>query len=219
MKQITLVRHGQANTGARDEESYDRLSDLGHQQAAWLGEYLKTSGAHFTRVYCGDMRRHKETSASLGASEYGEIIIDARLNEFPYFSLAQAFERQTGAPVPSDREGFARQLEQVLTAWSNGELEEISEQFSDFSHRVRSVIAEIADGDGPALVVTSGGLISTVLQQTLDLNTAAWAQMCLAIYNTSVHHLQPFMGRQLLTQFNSTAHLDMPARRHAMTHL
>ena len=29
MSYITLVRHGQANTAARDEHSYDRLSPLG----------------------------------------------------------------------------------------------------------------------------------------------------------------------------------------------
>ena len=31
--EIILIRHGQANTGAKDEESYDQLSDTGHQQA------------------------------------------------------------------------------------------------------------------------------------------------------------------------------------------
>jgi len=41
MSHITLIRHGQANTGARDEQSYDRLSALGHQQAAWLGEVTR----------------------------------------------------------------------------------------------------------------------------------------------------------------------------------
>ena len=219
MSQMILVRHGQANTGARDEESYDRLSDLGHQQARWLGDFLRDSGAHFTRVYCGDMRRHQETAKGIGTDPYGPLQIDARLNEFPYFSLAQAYERQTGTPVPTDREGFARQLQEVLTAWSRDELEDVSERFSDFAERIDAVIKDIATGDGPALVVTSGGLISTVLRGTLDLKNAAWAQMCLAIYNTSLHHWQPFMGTQLLTQFNATPHLERTDRRHALTHL
>ena len=152
MSQMILVRHGQANTGARDEESYDRLSDLGHQQARWLGDYLRDSGAHFTRVYCGDMRRHQETAQGIGTERYGDLQIDARLNEFPYFSLAQAYERQTGTPVPSDREGFARQLQDVLTAWSRDELEDVSERFSDFAARIDAVVVDIAAGDGPAPV-------------------------------------------------------------------
>ncbi len=40
MSKITLIRHGQANNTATDEAGYDRLSDLGRQQARWLGEYM-----------------------------------------------------------------------------------------------------------------------------------------------------------------------------------
>ena len=40
MPHITLVRHGQANSDAKDEDGYDKLSDLGHQQARWLGEHF-----------------------------------------------------------------------------------------------------------------------------------------------------------------------------------
>jgi broad specificity phosphatase PhoE len=165
------------------------------------------------------MRRHKETAESLGADKYGEIQVDDRLNEFPYFSLAQAYERQTGEPVPTTREGFAKQLENVLAAWSDDQLEGVAEPFAAFETRVQSVVEDIASGDGPALVVTSGGLISTVLRGTLSLGTPAWAQMCLAIHNTSLHHWQSFMGRQMLTQFNSVPHLESTDRRHALTHL
>ena len=55
MSHITLVRHGQANTTARDEENYDKLSDLGHQQARWLGAHLRDTHAHHPRVYCGTL--------------------------------------------------------------------------------------------------------------------------------------------------------------------
>ena len=37
MGELTLIRHGQANSGATTEEDYDRLSDLGHTQARLLG--------------------------------------------------------------------------------------------------------------------------------------------------------------------------------------
>ena len=41
MVQIFLVRHGQANSEAKDEISYDKLSSLGKLQAGWLGQYFK----------------------------------------------------------------------------------------------------------------------------------------------------------------------------------
>ena len=41
MTDVTLIRHGQANSGARSEEDDDRLSPHGHQQAKRLGEHLR----------------------------------------------------------------------------------------------------------------------------------------------------------------------------------
>ena len=59
MGEIILVRHGQANSSARDEEGYDRLSDLGHQQAAWLGDYMRDREGVFYKVISGSLRRHR----------------------------------------------------------------------------------------------------------------------------------------------------------------
>lgn len=49
MSEVMLIRHGQANTGARTEEDYDRLSDLGRRQAEWLADHLMAVGG-FDRV-------------------------------------------------------------------------------------------------------------------------------------------------------------------------
>ena len=57
MSHITLIRHGQANSTAKDELSYDRLSPLGHEQAAWLGDHLRQSETHHTRLYTGTLTR------------------------------------------------------------------------------------------------------------------------------------------------------------------
>ena len=219
MAHMTLVRHGQANTGAQDEESYDKLSDLGHQQARWLGEHLLNSEEHFTRVYTGTMRRHIETAASMGAMRYGEVVQDARLNEFPYFSLEHAMQEQHGEPIAQTREEFARHLPKTLDYWAQGRLEGVDESFADFTGRVTSVISDIAEGPGQALVVTSGGFISAVMHQTLALNVDGWARMALAIYNSSTHKFQTLLDRPILTQFNGIPHLETRERLYARTHI
>lgn len=219
MAHMTLVRHGQANTGAQDEKSYDKLSALGHQQAAWLGDHLLNSEEHFTRVYTGTMRRHIETAESMGAARYGEVVQDARLNEFPYFSLENAMQEQHGEPVAQSREEFAVHLPKTLDFWAEGRLENVDESFEDFASRVSSVVADIAAGPGQALVVTSGGLISTVMKQTLSLSTDGWARMCLAIFNSSTHRFQTLLNRPILTQFNGTPHLEARDRQYARTHI
>ena len=47
MSHITLIRHGQANSGAQDEAGYDALSELGARQAAWLGDYWEQTRERF----------------------------------------------------------------------------------------------------------------------------------------------------------------------------
>ncbi|SHH40729.1 histidine phosphatase family protein [Cognatishimia maritima] len=219
MAHMTLVRHGQAQSGAQDEASYDRLSDLGHQQAQWLGAHFQRTEEHFVRVYTGTMRRHIETAESMGAAQYGEVIQDPRLNEFPYFSLEKAMQDQHREPVAQSREEFARHLPKTLDYWAEGRLEGVDESFEAFTSRVTDVIAEIAEGPGQALVVTSGGFISTVMQQTLALNTDGWARMCLAIFNSSTHRFQSLLDRPILTQFNGIPHLEGRDRQHARTHI
>ncbi len=174
MSHITLIRHGQANSHATDEESYDRLSALGHQQSAWLGAHLRAQQQHHTRLYTGTLRRHVETAASM---ETGlEPIRDARLNELQYLTLATALQAEQGIPFPTDQAAFTSHLPQLFAAWQNDEIKGAPERFADFEARISSVLQEIAAGDGPALVVTSGGLISCVMRQVLRLDVPAMAQ-------------------------------------------
>lgn len=216
MSHITLIRHGQANTGARDEESYDKLSPLGHQQARWLGDHLRATAAHHPRAYCGTLLRHRETAASMGLPQTAQ---DARLNEIPYFTLATLLEEQAGLAMPREREGFVRHLPVVFSAWQSGEIDGAPIAFDDYVRGVSDALAEIAQGAGPALVVTSGGLIAMVMRAALGLDIPATARMALAIMNTSVHRIFPIGEVMTPVLFNAVPHLDHPDRQHAQTHL
>ncbi len=215
MSHVTLVRHGQANTQARDEAGYDRLSDLGHRQAVWLGAHLRNTADRHSRVYCGTLRRHLETAQgmSLGAPEQ-----DERLNELEYFTLSKLMAEQHGIPVPAEREGFVQHLPQVFSAWERGALEGAPESFQAFQTRATEALREIAAGAGPALVVTSGGLIAIVMRQIMELNIATTARIALAIMNTSMHRLYPIGDHMSPVLFNAVPHLDPPERHFARTH-
>lgn len=216
MSHITLIRHGQANTEARDEAGYDRLSPLGRRQSEWLGAHLLESGNHHTRVYCGTLIRHTETVRGMGLDT---AIRDSRLNELEYFTMARLLEQQKGIAVPVEREGFIQHLPAVFAAWQNDEIEDPPESFADFESRVSAVLTEIAAGDGPALVVTSGGLIAMAMRQMLELEIPAMARMALAIMNTSMHRLYPIGDRLSPVLFNAVPHLEAPERHFAQTHL
>ena len=53
----------------------------------------------------------------------------------------------------------------VFNYWRDGKIEEAPETWQHFHDRIDSVLTEIAQGSGPALVVTSGGLISMAMSQ------------------------------------------------------
>lgn len=217
MSHITLIRHGQANTEARDEASYDKLSRLGHQQAQWLGDYLSTNAQRHTRLFTGTLVRHIETAQSMNTGL--QPVQDARLNELEYFNLAQLMEQQHGIPIPQEREGFIKHLPTVFGAWQDGKIDNPPESFQQFHDRVSAALDEIAQGEGPALVVTSGGLISMVMQQALTLDIPAMARVALAIMNTSMHRLFPIGDHLSPVLFNAVPHLENPDRHFAQTHL
>ena len=217
MSHITLIRHGQANSMAQDELSYDRLSPLGHEQAAWLGQYLRDSDTHHTRLYTGTLRRHVETAE--GMSTDLEPVRDPRLNELEYFTLAAMLQEQHGIAFPSEQGQFTQHLPMVFDYWRAGKIEGTPETWDGFHARVDDALREIAAGQGPALVVTSGGLISMAMSQAMHLDIPAMARIALAIMHTSMHRLFPIGGHWSPVLFNAVPHLDRKDRRAAQTHI
>jgi len=219
MSQITLVRHGQANSGARDEAGYDALSGLGARQSAWLGDYWDRIGERFDRVYTGTLTRHRETAAAMDAGRWAEPVADPRLNEVAYFDLSSRMHEQFGLPVPTSRDEFIDHLPLVFTAWQDGKIEGEAESFHAFQARVSDVLHEIAASEGRALVITSGGLIAMAVRVAMGLELGAFARLALTIMNTSVHQLHPVGSGLTLTQFNAVPHLARPDRHHARTYI
>ncbi|MCK0097001.1 histidine phosphatase family protein [Yoonia sp. F2084L] len=213
MGEIILVRHGQANSGATDEESYDRLSDLGHQQARWLGDYLRDREGPFDKVISGSLRRHKETAAGIG---YDGPQIDARLNEMDYFNLGQALEDVHGVPFPGPDQ-FAAHVPQVMEAWHKAEIMGV-ETFASFEDRVTSVLQEAAKPGSRVLCVTSGGVIGMIIRHLLNLDPTRMAHVLLPIMNSSLHRVRVIPQGPILASFNAVPHLDQDDRMYAQTH-
>lgn len=214
MTEIILVRHGQANTHATDEAGYDRLSDLGRAQAAWLGAHLRGTDPHFDKVVTGTLSRQIETARAMG---YDNNQQDDRLNELTYFDLALAVQTQFGLPAPRDASEFARHLPEVIDHWAENRLQGIPETFDSFSSRVATLLDEICDAHGRVLLVTSGGVIGMMLRHVLRLDNAGMAKVILQVLNSSLHRVHFVHGQLMLGGFNATPHLDTPDRAHART--
>ena len=213
MGEIVLVRHGQANSTATTEEDYDRLSDLGRQQATWLGEWMTAHDETFDHVYSGTLHRQRETAQAMGFSPDE----DARLNEMDYYTLAHKLLEVKGEPLPSI-DTYAKHAPKVFAAWQAGEIEGV-ESFGSFETRVAGIIAEASKPGARTLCVTSGGVIAMVLRQLLGLDVLRYSQIMLPIFNSSVHRLIAREGGVDLLGFNAIPHLALPERAVARTYV
>lgn len=211
MGEVILVRHGQANSAATDEVNYDRLSDLGRQQARWLGEWFGDS--HFDRVVCGTLQRQRDTAAEMG---FSDVQIDPRLNELDYYTLSDALKQHSGHTLDLE-ENFVLHARAVLEAWERAEIQG-QETFNDFESRVKDVLDEAMEEGVRVLCVTSGGVIGMMIRHLLDLDLWRLAQVMTPIFNTSVHHVHVTTHGSMLAGFNAIPHLEPPDRKHARTH-
>lgn len=218
MKEITIIRHGQANVGAMNEAEYDRLSDLGHQQAAWSGEYFENAGKT-DLIISGTMRRQRETAegSNYASLDHGT---DARFNEMPYFELAHAVCEDYGATFPKTNLEFPNFIRQIMLHWDDMAKRHGFESFGDFKARVTAGLLDASDADEHVLVVSSGGVIATLAIAALDLPVELGWRMFTGIAHTSQHRFWISDDGQLnLMQYGAVPHLDRPDRRDKITYV
>ncbi|MDA5092710.1 histidine phosphatase family protein [Aliiroseovarius sp. KMU-50] len=216
MAQITLIRHGQANTTATDEIGYDNLSDLGRQQARWLGDYMKAHNEEFDVIYSGSLNRQQQTAQEFGAAE---ITIDERLNEFSYYDISAAMHAQFDLQKPRSRDEFIAHMPLVFSAWQDGHLTGNFETFHDFQSRVDDALQEYAAQGKRVGVFTSGGVIGMAIRITMGLDTGTFTRLMLSIHNSSIHRLLPVGTSLSMTGFNAIPHLAAPDRQYAQTYI
>ena len=208
MVQIFFVRHGQANSDAKDEISYDKLSSLGKLQAGWLGQYFKKNEFSFDACFSGTLFRQRDTADLLETCNQKEIIRDPRLNEIQYYTLSTLVEEQFGKQPPKSGLDFEEHFEFIMSKWKAAEIVNAPESYVDFVERVSQVSDVLKDSGDRVLVVTSGGIITKVLQNCLGLSDTAMIKFLLASMNTGVTTLNYSSGQYNVEQVNALPHLD-----------
>jgi len=219
--ELLLIRHGQANAEATDEASYDRLSDLGRQQATWLGEWLETTGMGFDRLVHGSLARQRDTAAlafDRGAFDR-KAEVDPRWDEISYFILSTVYAEHHGHTSPDVPEDFADYFAGLMQTWSVDALPGAPERWSDFKGRVQAALDDQAAAGGTAAIVTSGGVIGMAVATALDLGPDGMARLGVAVENTSLHRLVWRGGRWRLLEFGATPHLAQADRQIARTYV
>lgn len=221
MALLYLVRHGQASFGSED---YDRLSDLGRRQSRWLGEYFAERGLAFRRVVSGTLRRQTETTKEILAGMACAPSFDthAGLDEYDGVALYAAYTggADQRAHQRGDRKDYWRAFRAAHEAWSGGRLPGMRESWSDFGARIRAGLESACEGAARSdviLAVTSGGVIGAALAQLLDAPGRTAIELNLQLRNAAFCELVVGRGTLRLVSFNCIPHLDVAARRTAIT--
>ena len=222
---VHLVRHGQASFGSAD---YDNLSELGRQQARWLGEYFAERGLCFARAACGALRRQRDTAALILESlpQCAAPNPDDCLNEYRAADVLRAHARALGDTQDPTRKddvpAYFRRLRSALDAWSSPSgLPGTLETWTQFGERInRALQAALADmpRDAQVLVVTSGGVIARAVADALGAAPTVAVELNLQVRNASVTELLVGSRGTRLLSFNGVPHLERADRRHAITY-
>ena len=215
MGTLYLVRHGQASFG---EDDYNRLSPLGHQQAQRLGEYLRQrferEGVQIDSVLMGSLTRHRETWEGMarGAGWTHTPQIWPGLNEYDSEALIAAIHPEPLAKpdTPELYRHHFRLLRDALKAWMDGRTRpQGMPTYADFVGGIEAALDHVRQQcTGNALIVSSGGPISTAVGRVLGTPAETTIELNLRIRNTALTEFAFNPKRHMLVSYNTLPHLD-----------
>jgi broad specificity phosphatase PhoE len=224
---VHFIRHGQA--GSRHD--YDRLSDVGREQAGRLGSWFARRGVRFDAAWSGRLARQRETAQQVRESarchglEFPEASVEACWDEFDL----DAVYRSIGPQIARHDEEFRRQFEElkeqardcgsavhrrwapcdttVVRAWVEGRYPFDGESFEAFVERVRGG-ASLFHTEGNVAVFTSATPAAVWAAMALDLDARRIMQLAGVTYNTGMTVVRVDGERIRLFQFNTAPHID-----------
>lgn len=215
MGTLYLVRHGQASFG---EDDYDRLSPLGHRQAQRLGEYLRQrferEAVQIDTVLMGSLTRHRETWEGMarGAGWSHTPLVWPGLNEYDSQALIQAIHPEPLAKpdTPELYRHHFRLLRDALKAWMDGRIApEGMPSYAEFVGGIEQALDHVRQHcAGNALIVSSGGPISTAVGRVLGTPAETTIELNLRIRNTALTEFAFTPKRHMLVTYNTLPHLD-----------
>jgi len=231
---LYLIRHGQA--GTRDD--YDRLSELGHQQADVLGRYLSANGIGIDGIYAGGLKRQQQTAHAVrehlvNSDPFGlPVVTDSRWDEFSlrtvYVELAERLIKDSNRFAvdyetmqsellvdPHASRGAAGRCDRaIIEAWMDDRYPGVVDvTWESFRERVRSSFSDLAqhEADKRIAVFTSATPIAIWVGMALSVSNEGILRLMAVLYNSSITTIKLRSREPMLINFNMTPHLIDPA--------
>ena len=221
MSRIILVRHGQASFGKKE---YDRLSDLGREQAAHVGRELAARGVRPSRIITGSMSRQVDTATTLAEAAGWSVpmVTEGAWDEYAHGQILTAYKpayrsmtvmKADLARTLRPMRAFDEMYAVAMDRWVAGtHAAEYDEPFEAFGERVLDGLRSVAEDLGrteTAVVVSSAGAISWACASALEGGPPVWMRLQRVIANASVTTLTVGASGPVLRTFNDTSHFDL----------
>ncbi len=218
MRELLLIRHGQASFGAED---YDQLSPLGERQSALLGEWLATCSPPPDLIAIGPRVRHRDTAKHcLRAADVSPpTLLLQGLDEVDHLELLARLRPDLAAPgalraamKQSDdpHRAFQRLFVEALDRWSGGEHDaDYSCTWSAFRANVLAAMQAMAGHAAQTIwAFTSGGPIALIASALLDTPPAQAFHLSWPLVNTGMTRIRPGSRGSTLVTYNAWPHLE-----------
>jgi broad specificity phosphatase PhoE len=220
MATIYLIRHGQAQFGM---EEYDALSPTGIEQAKLLGATFLQRIVIPTKIISGAMKRHQQTMQYCLEKMHlanMEISTNKDWNEFDHRDILTKYEpryadlnelKKDIFLDKSPKEKITEVLTGAVTRWTSGQFNDYNESWTTFCERVKNGLQKIekeSQKEDIVFVFSSGGSISVIMQQILDLSVQKTFELQLNIANCSITKLRTSSRGIQLLSFSDYAHFD-----------
>ncbi len=226
MSELYMIRHGQASFG---EKNYDRLSPMGVVQAEIVARHWVRIGRKIDAIYVGTMKRQIDTAGAL-ISAYKdkqtpipEIISDEAFDEYDSASVFQAqlpgmMDENPSiskklADIYTDKRTFQLLFEKAMNRWISGTCDMPGVvTWRGFNDRVIKGVRQIMQAQGAKkrlALFTSGGPISVVVQEVLNLTDKSAMALSWQIMNASITRFKYNSRGMALVGFNDITHLEL----------
>ncbi len=180
---LYMIRHGQSYVNLKDWNGGNQdtgLTDLGHQQAALLAEWLPRKLPQIDALYCSTMQRARETAAPLSKAYGIQPILDDRVREIGNNRADHTPWPSDALPEYGDFWGSERPFSAITPNYPEGE------SLMHFRIRLGTFLEELIEKhrEETVVVVCHGGVIELTYDHLF--NVGPWRRTEVWTKNTGI---------------------------------
>ena len=200
MKQIILIRHGQAENNLPNSVvggwSDVSLTELGIKQAEAVAIRLVDELNGTYKIYSSDLNRARQTAE----------IICSKLNAAPTYAI-ELREFNAGIASGMDRKLAETHFKKVTSPMLDWRPYPESESLGEFYNRVTSFMDKLSEIEERVLIVSHGGPIQNIIKWWIGTPISGIFKVEFGTANTSVTVLDTTMyNNRRIERLNDTSH-------------